>query len=268
MTGVKYRLGIACIAFLAGGSVNASTTVSGMPRNLSLVQSKDGVILATADGKPVYQLEIDRLKKRGKERAQLSQARCAAENCMQYWHPLPARSDFKPRGDWSVATSSGGRQLLYKDMPLYSFVGKSMDVLAGNRVSPPYFSAYSSPGVNFISGVPVSAMYWQPVLYDRPSPAIVAPAGIKADTSKVAVSLSDAEGQALFVPRSANSCPKQCEGLQPLAAPLAAEPIGNWSAAASAIGVLQWHYKGKPVYFVSKGITQLPSQAWRAIPAQ
>lgn len=268
MTRVKDGLRIACLVCLAGESVSAFAAPPGVPRTVSLVQTKDGVVLASSDGQPLYQLEIDRLKKRGKERAQLAEARCAVENCMQYWRPLPAPPGFKPNGDWSSAQSSGGAQLLYKGLPLYSFAGKNMDVLANSRVSPPYFSSYTSPGVHFLSGVPVSAVYWQPVLYDRPTPAIVAPAGIKADMSNIAVRLSDAEGEALFVRKSAGDCSNQCDGLQPLAAPLAAEPIGNWSAAQGGAGMLQWHYKGKPVYYAPKGKTQTIGEIWQPLLAQ
>ncbi|HEX7855226.1 MAG TPA: hypothetical protein VF503_16175 [Sphingobium sp.] len=264
MTAFAEKLGIICLVSLTLGGP-AGADVPSLPRGLSLVEDNGGLVLASSNGALLYQLDIDRLKKLGRERAQLAAARCDAENCMRFWRPVSAPAGFKQDADWSVGRTSTGTRLLYRGMPLYRFVGEKMDDLATGRVSPPYFSSYSSPGIHYLSGVPVAAKYWQTISFDRPTRAIVTPAGIREDRSKLAAELMTSDGAVLYVRRSKHPCPDQCDELQPLVAPLAAEAVGVWSPVVSKRGNLQWNYRGKPVYYAPKGVSRPVGRDWKSI---
>jgi predicted lipoprotein with Yx(FWY)xxD motif len=266
MTRVFYRLAIVGLCLSAEATVVARGPA--LPHGVTVIETDKGATLAAHDGVPLYQLDLDRFKTRGAERAALAAARCASENCMQYWQPLKPPARFRPVGDWTVAEGSSGPQLVYKGGPLYIFVGKSLDVLSQDRVSPPYFSAYSSPGTYFLSGVPVGTVYWHRVPYVRDMPSIVAPEGIKVDPTTKDFALKDANDHKLFLLRSAKNCAENCDGLQPLIAPLAAHSVGRWTPAPNEAGMLVWHYRDKIVYFAAKEMSAPPTLRWVSLLAK
>lgn len=251
---------------IAGGA-QARDTAGQLPQGLKLVETSEGVALGASDGKPLYRLDLDNFAERRKEMAALAARRCAVDNCMKYWQPVAAPAGFKANGEWSVTSRATGPQLAYKGKPLYRFIGKSFDELANGRVAPSYFSSYTSKGIHMVSGVPVGAIYWNVVPYDRAPPKLLAPSGIKADGAKLAFLLSDAEGQKLYTRRSRKPCASGCGAMKPLPAPLAAEPIGKWKPAVDAAGVQYWEYAGKPVYYLPKDGVDAPGTDWERLAA-
>lgn len=268
MTPVFRAVSALGIGLCMASGAQARDAAEQLPQGLKLVETSEGVAVGGADGKPFYRLDLDNFSERRQEMATIAARRCAADNCMRYWRPVAPPAGFKASEGWTVTPREAGPQLAYKGKPLYRFVGKSFDELAQGRVAPSYFSAYTNKGISMVSGVPVGAVYWNVVPYDRAPPKLIAPSGIKADGSKLAFLLTDADGQKLYTSKSRKPCASPCDALKPLAAPLAAEPVGKWKPAVDAVGTQYWEYAGKPVYYLPKDGAQEPGADWERLTAR
>ncbi|MFC4595847.1 hypothetical protein [Sphingobium tyrosinilyticum] len=217
-----------------------------LPPGIIIKESSDGLILAMASGELVYQLDFDRGPAADRRR-DLAKARCA-NFCNRHWAPVLASRRFTATGKWTIVDQPAGQQLAYDGAPLYRFIGGTMDVLGKVPVFPPYFSGYSKSAAALVNGVPNGSRYWQTVPYRPAAPRIMAPAGVTPRWSGKAFILSDSSGKSLYLSADGKPCAPACADVEPLKAPLAAEPVGEWRPIDSEDGVRRWTYRGTPVY--------------------
>lgn len=262
---MKRRLGRwACaitglIAALPGSALAAGDR---LPPGITARESADGLTLSTAQGEPLYRLDLDRSRRRA-HIAKLLEARCA-DICSQLWRPVAPPNGFAAEGDWGLAQRETGPQLTYKGDPLYSFIGKSLEEAAKIQVAPPYFSSYSAKPTLIVDGVPVATLYWHPALYQPAAPKVSGPGGVGTRWNKVAYVFADAENRTLYTRESGRPCPGGCDGLKPFAAPLAAQTVGDWRPAPGQDGERRWTYRGRVVYQPTDAGTA-PGADWRPI---
>lgn len=233
-------LGLACGPSWAAGER--------LPVGLQTRPSDDGLALVDADGRGVYRLDLDRYRSRRGQAGPLIAARCA-EVCDQLWRPVAVPPSFKPSGDWGIAaTPQHPPQLTYKGDPLYSFIGKSLAVAAEAPVAPPYFTGYAAKPSELHEGVPTATVYWHAALYAPPAPEVPSPAGISLRLVKGRYVFAEASGRGLYAPSAGGTCAASCVALEPLAAPLAAQPVGAWRPIHDKDGARVWSYRGRLVY--------------------
>lgn len=235
-----------------------------LPPGVTIMKSDDGLVLSTSAGALLYRLDIDRMSRRRGGGAGLLAARCA-NVCDRLWRPVLAPENFKADGDWGLNPRKEGAQLTYKGDGLYSFVGASLDEVAKIQVAPPYFSSYAAKPTLLVDGVPVATLYWHLALYQPPAPKVAAPAGVTTQWAKVAYVFADAEKRPLYV--GPKACAGDCGGLQPLSAPLAALPVGEWRPVQDAGGERRWSYRGRLVYLATDA-HDAPNSDWKSIEAR
>lgn len=259
------------LAALAGGlllatSAAASPVESDLPAGLHARASDEGLALVDADGRSLYRLDLDRYGRRFPNAAQAIAQRCA-NVCDRLWRPAAPPAGFSPAGDFGVTKSKdGAAQLTFKGDPLYTFAGKSLDEAAAVPVAPPYLSGYTGKPLTMHEGVPVSVVYWRRALYQPAAPKEVLPSGVTLRWSKTAYVLSAGE-RPLYVRQGA--CAKDCGGLEPLAAPLAALPVGSWKPTEDAAsGRRYWSYRGQLVYAAQDAAAPPQDRAWRKLEAR
>lgn len=103
---------------LGGGGWRQAFAPLGFPPGLKLIRRPQGLVLATADDRPLY-------VRQGAQRA------CAG--CDEPLQPLRAAAVAEPRGDWSVIDAgSGRRQHAFKGQPLYAASRKTEDADFGS----------------------------------------------------------------------------------------------------------------------------------------
>jgi predicted lipoprotein with Yx(FWY)xxD motif len=83
--------------------------------------------------------------------------------------------------------------------------------------------------------------------------ALDAPKTVQTTDTSIGIVLADSEGMTLYIfdedPNGGSSCYGKCaENWPPLKASTESPPIGNFSVIARDDGVMQWTYKGKPLY--------------------
>lgn len=235
-----------------------------LPAGVTTQKSDEGLTLALPDGKPLYRLDLDRIAKRRRDGARVIVERCA-NVCDRLWRPVPAPAGLPAEGDWTATPRPGGAQLTYKGDPLYSFAGASLAEAEKLQVAPPYFSSYSAKPTAMVDGVPVATLYWHPALYQPPEPETKTPAGVAVRWAKTSYVFADAENHELYVSKSGRACREDCAGLQPLAAPLAALPIGEWRPVEDAAGGRYWAYQGRVAHRSTAREAEPPATGWRPL---
>lgn len=236
---------VAVAGLVAGAPQLARAASTSLPAGVTVQQSADGLVLAS-HGKPLYRIDLDRLKKRRRGAAAVGDARWEAY-VAGLWRPVAAPKDFKADGDWTAPPGKAGPQLAYKGDPLYIFTGKSLDEAAKIPFAPQYFSGYAAKPTLIADGVPVATLYFHPALYQPAAPKITAPSGVTAHWSKVAFVFAD-DSRDLYASRSGKLCTGDCDGLKPFRAPLAALPVGDWRPVLEKNGERYWTYRGRVVY--------------------
>lgn len=252
-------------ALIAGPGWAAGT--SGLPPGLQTKATDVGLALAGADGRPLYRLDLDGYAARRKDLGRLVKARCA-DVCSTMWRPVAPPAGYAPAGDWGVVERPGaGPQLTYKKAPLYSFIGKSLEEAASTPIAPSYFSSYAAKPSELRDGVPVSTIYWHEALYQPPAPDVASPAGVSLHWEKAAYVFADASGKSLYAPAAGQACASGCAEMKPLAAPLAAQPVGAWRPVQDQGGQRVWAYRGRIVY---QAADQQPAAGagWQALEAR
>lgn len=237
-----------------------------LPAGVTAKKSDEGLTLALSDGKLLYRLDLDRYAKRRRDAARVAAERCA-DVCDKLWRPVPAPKGFQANDEWTTTERPWGAQLTYKGDPLYTFVGASLSEAAKAPVAPPYFSSYSAKPVTMVEGVPIATLYWHPALYQPPAPETKTPAGVGVRWAKTAYVFADAENRELYVAKSGHACKDDCDGLQPLPAPLAAAPIGEWKPVEDPAGARYWAYQGRIVHRAMSADAEAPGGGWRPIEA-
>jgi predicted lipoprotein with Yx(FWY)xxD motif len=215
----------------------------------------------------LYRLDLDRYRKRRPQSAKLIAERCGGA-CGQLWTPAAAPAGLKPDDDFAAVERKGApAQLSYKGDPLYTFAGKSLDEAAKVEVAPSYFSSYAAKPVQLHDGVPSATLYWHEALYQPPQLKTPAPAGVSARWVKTTYVFADSEEHKLYAPKVGRGCVGGCDGLAPLAAPMAALPVGDWRPVEGKDGQRLWSYKGRLVYRAEAADTE-PGADWQALEAR
>lgn len=235
-----------------------------LPAGVTTQKSEEGLALALSDGKPLYRLDLDRIAKRRRDASRVAAERCA-DVCDKLWRPVPAPKGFAAEGDWSATQRPWGAQLTYKGDPLYSFAGQSLAEAEKAAVAPPYFSSYSAKPTAMVDGVPVATLYWHAALYQPAAPEPQTPAGVGVRWAKTAYVFADAENRELYVAKSGRACTDECDGLQPLAAPLAAMPVGEWKPVEDTAGGRYWAYQGRVAHRAASAASKPPGDGWRPL---
>lgn len=246
------------------GPARAGEAANALPAGLKTHMTPDGLALADGSGRPVYRLDLDRYRARRRGGGGgLIAARCAGV-CDKLWRPIAPPADFKPDGDWGVEPHADRpAQLTYKGDPLYSFQGKSLDEAAALPTAPPYFSSYAAKPALMREGVPIGTVYWHAALYAPPAPKTPAPAGVTPHWSKTIYVFAAGGDRELYV-RQGGACDRDCDGLEPLPAPLAALAVGDWRPVEGKDGARLWSYRGRIVYRQAAEGPE-PGGAWQAL---
>lgn len=215
------------LGLLILAAASQAHAASRLPEGVSLLRNAAGEILLDARGHVLYTYARD---------TQPNVSTCVAE-CAKAWPPLQApaeaSTDAASPADWVVLVRpDGARQWSFRGKPLYTFAKDSAPRVAlGDRVGQAW------------------AIAFQPVR---------TPPGVAMRSIHLGRTLVEARGLTLYwhedeKPRANGSPRLECEGrcLQqwmPLAAPLMANPIGDWKPIDREDGPRQWTYKGRPLY--------------------
>ncbi len=237
------RLGLIAFAALCIGTA-ASQAEQG-PAEVKLDQQGHGWLLQDAKGMTLYTYSKDQ---------DPTKSACLGP-CAQQWPPLIAPDDAKADGDWSLATRDDGKkQWVFRGKPLYRY---SSDV---------------SPKDSYGDGQQNS---WYVAL--KP---IATPPGLSNSRTLVGYVLSSSKEMTLYYndkdKDGKSACDDKCARTwTPVEMPWMASPInGDWTRYTRADGVLQWAYKGKPLYTYAGDVA--PSEAngdgkdkvWHAVQLQ
>jgi predicted lipoprotein with Yx(FWY)xxD motif len=156
-------------------------------------------------------------------------------SCEQVWKPKLAAADATPIGNWTLIKRKNGQmQWAYDGLPVYTSDRDRQpgDVLGGTQA--------------IIVGEQGAARFPVGPPSDVPPELEIVPfrTGHMVITSKgYSVYSSDADA-----PNKSN-CNDEClRDWAPVAAPQIAKPRGEWTVIERSPGVLQWAYRGKPLY--------------------
>jgi len=215
------------LAALPTGMALAASAALPLPRDVQVERNAAGSVLLDGRGHVLYTYARD---------SQPNVSTCVAE-CAKAWPPLEARNpplaSAPPPTDWAVITRPDGkRQWAFRGKPLYTFAKDAAPRVAlGDRVG----QAWS------VARIPVRT-----------------PPGVAVRSIHLGRVLVDARGLTLYwsdeeKPRDADPARPRCSGdclrrWQPLAAPLLANPLGDWRPIDRDDGPRQWTYQGRPVY--------------------
>jgi predicted lipoprotein with Yx(FWY)xxD motif len=157
-------------------------------------------------------------------------------SCTDEWPPVLADADAKPLDRWTIITRSDkSRQWAYDHHPLYT---SRLDLRPGD--------VFGGTATARLGGD--SPPWRMPV---GPPPEL--PPGFKIDTTirgrmlvteqQRAVYYSDQDGP------DRSNCRDDCNRIwQPILAPEAAQPRGEWSIVRNVVGIRQWAFRKRPLY--------------------
>lgn len=194
------------------------------PGDVQIVPNAAGAVLLDARGRVLYTYARD---------TQPDVSTCVAE-CAKAWPPLAVGdAASSPGAEWvAITRPDGSRQWSFRGKPLYTFAKDDAPRVAlGDRVG----QAWS------VARIPLRT-----------------PPGVAVRSIHLGRVLVDARGLTLYwsddeKPRGNEPARPRCEGeclrrWPPLAAPLLANPIGDWKPIDREDGLRQWTYKGRPLY--------------------
>ncbi|MDB6045301.1 MAG: hypothetical protein JWM63_3852 [Gammaproteobacteria bacterium] len=159
------------------------------------------------------------------------------KSCVAEWAPVLASDKAKPIGDWTVITRDDGtKQWAYDHHALYtSYLDHSPgDVLGGTQ-------AYRSGGDTPAERVPVG-----------PPPDV--PPGFVVETTVRGRMLLTEKKRSVYLSDNDGPNKSHCDGdpcaqmWEPVVAPAAARPQGEWTIIKRSGGVQQWVFRKKPLY--------------------
>ncbi len=155
--------------------------------------------------------------------------------CTAVWPPVLAAEDSEPVGKWTITErENGSKQWAYDGFPLYTSVLDSEpgDTFGGTKRE----AAGDGPAVRTPMG---------PAPHVPPTFAVaaVATGRMLVDHVGYAVYTSDKDGS------NKSNCSTVClQEWNPVLAPEAAEPQGDWSVIERSPGIRQWTFREKPIY--------------------
>jgi predicted lipoprotein with Yx(FWY)xxD motif len=238
-----------------------------MPEGITVRQTRQGPVLATAAGMTLYKT----LPMEGSWALAAGQANAngaCAYQCPSEWPAAVAPDDAKPVGDFSiVAGVQGVRQWTYKGVPLLTF---KYDREPGDTLGDDTF-AFNGPrrpvgeAAWLESEVPLAEP--PPV----PEPTALLPPGIRVqriDGGSRVFAASD--GRTLYAaPPGTDPCGRGCADRTPLTAAGFARPVGEWTVIERPDGGRVWAHKGRPVFTFAgdRGARDVEGQTdgWQAV---
>ncbi len=173
---------------------------------------------------------------------------CVKE-CPNVWPPLAAGPDAAPRDGWTVITRDDGtKQWAWKGKPLYGYVRDKYPGLAlGDRVANAW------------------AVAFQPLKL---------PPGIVVRSMFAGRTLTDSRGHTLYVNSGETTdkpaCDRTCQQTwKPMAAPMAAKAVGEFTVALQPDGLKQWAHRGRRLYLNAEDpkpgiVNKAATGAWSA----
>ena len=190
------------------------------PDIVEVRQVKSGYLYVNRQGLTLYAMDARTAASRAGQ-----PFRYCVGPCTLIWAPLAADPSAKPVGRWAVVTGAQGPQWSYNRNPVFTFL------------------ADKAPGS--VGGDGYDEM-WSAIAYVPSPPPISAPPNVVPRYTKDGYILADAGGHALFV-LSQGACDPACSEAEPLAAGMAAAPIGDWSVLRTQDRP-HWAYRHHPVF--------------------
>jgi predicted lipoprotein with Yx(FWY)xxD motif len=152
------------------------------------------------------------------------------ERCAKAWPPLIAAENAQAAGDWTLIARPDGaaRQWAYKGHPLYTFARDA------------------APGSTMGDGV---QEVWRLAVDLAPRPKSIMFQGtlsgwVVATTDGATLYMHEGETDT-----GAHRCTEACaRQWKPAAAPVVANPVGDWSVVMRPDGIAQWAFRHHPLY--------------------
>jgi len=210
---------LAAFAAVLLAQVGVASATTEVPPGVTTRASGVGVFLADAKGMTLYTYAQDNTP--GKS--------ACIDACAKAWPPLAAPEDAVPMGKWSLVTREDDtKQWAFRGKPLYTY---ARDTYAGGafgeRLGNAWFAAYDP--ITLPPGINIRALFVGRTLVDRRGMTLYTRTDEKDGKS---------------------ACEKAClDAWSPLAAPLAANNMGDWAVLPRSDGTRQWAYQGKRLYF-------------------
>ena len=170
--------------------------------------------------------------------------------CTAEWPPVRTSADATPFGDWTlVPRGDGASQWAYQGRPLYRYRREARTgwAEAQSRV---WLLATTSPFP--VRGTRLRYGQRSEVPKTRLAVSGV-PGGIVGQVTPLGAVLADWNGMTLYTRSSPDACVDEClETWIPLAAPMAAFPIDEWTLVTRPDGSRQWAFRGLGLYRCTK----------------
>lgn len=157
-------------------------------------------------------------------------------SCAQAFPPVYAAADAKPVGKWTILKRLDGKmQWAYQGRPLYTSV---RDKLPGEAMAA---TGLPDPGDQRSADRRIAA------------PASKVPAQFAVHTTMTGRIVTVANGKSIYTSdrdgKNKSSCKDAClDEWTPVLAAASAVTVGEWTTFERAPGVLQWSFRGRPVY--------------------
>lgn len=173
------------------------------------------------------------------------------KSCVEMWPPVLADENAKPIGAWSIVQrEDGNKQWAYDEQPLYT---AALDRMPGDTVG----------GTNRDMSEGVSA---RPAVRHPVGPPPNLPPGfdvISTANGRMLVTATVNASVYTFEKDGAarSACTGEClRSWSPMLAPEFAKPFGEWSLVQRSPGILQWAFRGKPLY---THVADMPYRSYR-----
>ena len=203
-----------------------SVRLGSMPNGGGMDRQVQRNVYADAKGMTLYTFDKDETP---------GKSSCVGE-CAKAWPPVAASADAKTFGAWSTITrDDGSKQWAYAGKPLYTF---AKDTKVGDA-----------------TGNGAAEGTWHIAGYE-PSEGVLMPAGVTVQEMLNAggeIFVGDNGSPLYTFDGDAKSAAPLCVGeacveWRPYAAAQLAKPVGDFSVVRRDDGVVQWAYKGKPLF--------------------
>jgi predicted lipoprotein with Yx(FWY)xxD motif len=192
----------------------------GYPAGVAFRDSPLGLVYTTADGKTLYAMRVARLRYPG-----APETYCVGP-CIELWPALKAPADAVPVGAWHVVKGAQGPQWAYGSTPVFVYAGDNQPQdINGHEFEDMFFA------INYVP----------------PVPTVKAPGGIEPLLLRHREYVLSYRGQPLYRYPGERGCGDNCDVVAPLAAPLGAQPVGEW-AVAEGTDRPSWTYSGQHVF--------------------